>query len=231
MTVLSSVVGVPQPPSIDSRSAAAEALACFLAELTFCVASADGQVRTFKFNDVRREWPEPSKALDVPVATVLDMSTPAQDAWSLVPAPLEWSWDVFGKGTVLWKVAELVVDFQVDAWLGNEPERQAVAAMLPAAFSPSEDSFGVYVAAPDGYWKLPVRLSLLGMQRMDDAGSIYPRERRLMCKVRAEIAEVHLRCAPEFAPTVRAQVVQPYTERSTAPITDVEAVSILEPVE
>lgn len=182
-----------QAPRVDSRAAAAEALRAFLRCVVFRAWGDEAPDREFSFTSVESVWPEPSQPLAVPIAVVLDPSEGKQSAWSLTPSPLEETRDVFAPGTVLWKTAELVADLQLDVWCGNEPEREAVAARLPSLFSPGEDQFGVFVEGPPTYFSQPVRLTLMSMQRMDTEGSIYPRERRLMCSIRAEVAEVHLR--------------------------------------
>lgn len=184
---------IVQPPRIDSRSAVAEALREYLRCATFNVWGDKAPDRAFKLTRVDRQWPEPSQGLDVPLAVVLDPSSVLQDDWSLSPCPLEDTFEVFGPCTVLWKTAEVVATLQLDFWLANDPEREAVAALLPSLFAPEEDSWGVFVQAPDTYFCRPVRLSLMDFQRMDDAASIYPRERRLRCTVKAETDEVHLR--------------------------------------
>lgn len=190
-------------PLLDSRSACAEALRAYLRCLIFVVDGKDAPNTPFQLLSVNREWPEPSQPMVLAgpggtrrgICTVLDPAGGREDAWSLVPAPIEDSIDRYAPGTVLWKTAEMVVELQADLWFGNDPERQAVAAALPAAFAPGEDQWGIYAEAPSGYFGLPVRLSLTNLRRADEAGSVYPRERRLVASIKAEVSEVHLRRA------------------------------------
>lgn len=205
---------VVRAPSIDARSACAEALIGYLRCAVFHVWGGEDADRTFQIERFNREWPDPEIALQTPTVTVLDSSGSSMDASSLTPHELEETADVYGANTVLWKTAELVATFQVDFWLGNEPEREAVAAALPAWFAPGEDQYGVIVQGPPTFFDRPVRLTLLSTQRMDTEGSIYPNERRLMAMVRAEVDEVHLRCAtlasvrvavPEVGETVEVE--------------------------
>lgn len=188
---------VAQAPQIDSRSAASEALIAFLRRATFrrWGGSGSGEDVFFQLAHVYRQWPEPSALLGYPSATVLDADLIAQEAHSFVPTPLESTYGLFGAETVLWKTAEVSTSFQVDFWAEDDPTREAMAATLPLLFAPGEDQWGVVVEAPPTYWSQRVRLSLLSMQRMDSAQSVYVRERRLMVRVRAEVDEVHLRRA------------------------------------
>lgn len=201
--------GIARFPRIDARSAAAEALRGYLRAAQFTVWGDKAPDRTFTFNRVDRQWPEPSAPLDVPVAVVLDPDSVREDPFSFVPAPLEETFDVYEPNTVLWKTAEVVMTLQLDVWVGNDPEREAVLATLPALFAPSEDQFGIFVCAPDTYWSLPVRLTLLSTQRMDTPDSVYARERRVMCTIKAEIDEVHLRCAAIASVHVNVETVEP----------------------
>lgn len=196
-------------PLTDARSAAAEALRGYLRAARFTVWGDKAPNREFAFNRVDRQWPESSAPLDVPVAVVLDPDSVREDAFSFVPVPLEETFDKHEPNTVLWKTAEVVMTLQLDVWVGSDPEREAVLATLPALFAPGEDQFGIFVTAPAGYWCLPVRLTLLSTQRMDTPDSVYARERRVMCTIRAEIDEVHLRCAALISVRVNVETVEP----------------------
>lgn len=195
---------LPQPwqpfaraPSIDSRSAAAEALVEFLRCAQFCRWGGPeaGEDVPFRLSHIYRQWPEPSQPLVYPSASVIDLDDVPQQAHSLVPTPLDETYGLFGEGTVLWKTAEVATTFQVDLWAEDDPTREAMAALLPSLFAPGEDSWGIVVQGPPTYFGRAVRLSLLSSQRMDTAQAVYVRERRLMARVRAEVDEVHLRRA------------------------------------
>lgn len=195
---------LPQPyqptvrgPSIDSRSAAAEALQGFLLAANFLRwgGPGAGEDVSFKLLRVFRQWPEASQAMEYPCASITDAEDVPYQAHSIVPTPLEETYDQFGPGTVLWKLAEVATTFQVDFWCEDDPTREAIAAALPSLFSPGEDQFGVVVQGPPTYFGRRVRLSLLAAQRMDTGSTVYVRERRWMARVRAEVDEVALRRA------------------------------------
>lgn len=207
-------------PSVDSRSAMSEALAAFLTCATFTLWGKDAPDETFALRAVLRQWPEPSVPLDTPCASITDLGPAAYEAHSLVPTPLEDTIDAFGPGTVLWKTAECAVTFQLDLWAPDEPTREALAAALPALFSPGEDQYGVVVQGPETFFGRPVRLTLLDSQRMDNAFSIYPRERRLMVRVRAEVDEVHLRCARLASARVAVVEIGETADTSTPAVTE-----------
>lgn len=212
---------VPRPPHsivafplLDSRSACAEALRAYLRCIVFTIDGQEAANTTFQLLKVNREWPEPSQPLvlasptrdKLGICTVLDPETGAETSWSTTPAAVEETFEKFRPGTVLWKTAELQVDLQADFWLGSEAERQAIAAALPALFAPGEDTYGIYVESPPGYYSRPVRLTLIDSpRRIDEAGTIFPRERRLMMRIRAEVDEVHLRTATLMETRVQLQ--------------------------
>lgn len=217
---------VPRPyqpvvrgPWIDSRSAMALALVEFLRCAEFCRwgGGGEGENVDFRLARIYRQWPEPDVLLDYPSASVLDSGAVPYEAFSLVPAPLDETFNRFGEGTVLWKTAETATSFQVDFWANDEPTREAIAARLPSLFAPGEDSFGVVVEGPEAYFSRRVRLSLLSAQRMDVPASVYVRERRLMASIRAEVDEVHLRRATLAAVRVNVPCIGETTQTACAP--------------
>lgn len=201
-----------EQPLIDARSAMAEALIAYLGRAEFCRWSGgvmDPETgrpvpnTPFRLSRVYRQWPEPDREMDYPVATVLDSDVGALEAFALVPAPLEETFDPIAR-SVIWKTAEAMSLFQVDVWCNDDPTREAIAATLPGLFAPGEDQYGVFLQGPPTYFSRPVRLTLESMQRMDTEASVYVRERRLMVQVRGHVDVVHRRCGSPV--TVRATV-------------------------
>jgi hypothetical protein len=174
----------------DPRGAAADALAAYLRAAVFCIPGKD-PVR-FRLNTVSTEWPEDFQELVYPAA---GMTTPTivEDPHSLTPTLLEESKDKHGRGTVLWKTAEQRIEFQVDFWVTNSPERAAIAAALPALFAPSEDRYGIMVQGPASYYDLPIRLTLSSHERQDTAESVERRDRPLRALIVADVDVVQLR--------------------------------------
>lgn len=182
-------------PDIDARSAMSEALVEFLRCVEFRRWGDQAPDVVFRLDRIYRQWPEPDVLLTYPSASVIDMQAAEESPHNLVPTPLEDTIDLIEPCSVMWKTAELVTTFQVDFWAEDDPTREAIAATLPMVFGSSESRYGVVVYSPPTYWSRPVRLSLLSSQRMDDTGSVYVRERRLMVRMQAEVDEVHLRRA------------------------------------
>jgi hypothetical protein len=207
-------------PSVDGRSAMAEALAAFLARASFTQWGKDAPDRPFALRGVLRQWPDSKVALDTPCASILDLGAAVFETFALVPAPLEETIGLFEPETVLWKTAELASTFQVDFWAPDEPTREAIAAALPSLFAPGEDQYGLLVQGPETYFGRPVRLTLVDAQRMDNEFSIYPRERRLMVRVRAEVDEVHLRCARLASARVALAEIGESADTSTIAVTE-----------
>lgn len=203
----------PDPPkgplaTLDPRGAAALALAEYLRCAQFRRWGGNAPDTFFRLNAVQEEWPEPSVLLDYPAASIIDQGDTVMGASDFVPRALESTRDLFGKDTVLWKLHEAQMTFQVDFFTDDAPTREAIAAALPRLFSPALDTrTGVILCGPPHYYKRPIRATLLRYRRMDDAGSVYPRERRLMAIVRAEVDVVDLRCAITLQPRVAIHAI------------------------
>lgn len=201
---------VAELPTIDPRNAAALVLRDYLASLEFRRWGGDAPDTLFKLRHVHEEWPEPSVELDYPVASIVDSGNTPMDAHALVPTCLEETRDVFGEGTVLWKLAEASIMFQIDFFTDDAPTREAIAAALPSAFNPDIDErAGVILRGSCHYYDRSIRATLEGFRRMDYEGSIYPRERRLMTQVRCDLDVVSLRCYTVFSPRVNVVAVGP----------------------
>lgn len=192
---------VPEKPALsDPRNACADALSAYLWNLRFTRWGGTAENTPFNLKVVRPEWPEPEKPIEYPSASVIDAEDGEMAAHSFTPTPLEDTYGVFGDGSMLWKLAELVIPFQVDFWTDDAPTRDAIGARLPGAFAPGEDQYGIVLCGSPLYWDRPVRATFLSSQRMDNSESIYPRERRLMCRFLCEIDVVELRCSALLQP-------------------------------
>ena len=196
------LVGIPV---IDPRNAAAEILAAYLRQVIFRIDGGLAESKEFRLNDVLANWPEVEEALDYPSASI-DDGVSNYEPHNFTPTMCEETLDCFGKGTVLWKTSELVVDFQVDYWTNTEADRQAISAGLPRIFNPTEIRSGVLLSGHPQYFYRPARFTLMDVDRIDTAESTYDRERRLKTVVRSEIDTVHLREVTQLRPTVVSEV-------------------------
>lgn len=180
-------------PRTDPRNAAALTLAAYLEAQRFIVAAgSDGLEKPFELKQVLHKFPTKSD-LEYPSAAI---TAPTSTQEPHTPFPQEETWDRYSPGTVLWRTAELVAQFQVDFFCETEADREAIAAALPGIFSPREDASGVMLRGPETYFCLPVRCTLMGdPERVDDSDSAFERERRLMVRIRSELDVVHLRKA------------------------------------
>lgn len=174
----------------DAEAAAAETLAAYLRCAVFLVPGTP-DVR-FRLNQVLTEWPEDFSKLDQPAASLTRQVT-IYGAHSLTPTALEDTTDCYGAGTVLWKLAELQVDFQLDFWLTNKPERSAILAALPSLFNPTEVRAGVMLQGSPSYYDRSVRCTLKDHQRVDSSNTVFTRDRELRAGVLADIDVVELR--------------------------------------
>jgi len=198
------------PNKIGPRKAMGQALAAYLASLTFRVDGGDDpQDREFQIvpEAIKDVWPPPDKPLLYPGVSIVETGDTKRDGVNFTPFALEETRGLFdelagqcqvGDGlgaTVLWKEDDAVVDFQVDFWTDLEPDRQAIEAGLDAAFSPGGERSGILVEGPGLYYSRPVRFTLLGAKNDDTAVTAYTSEWRLRCVVRAECDIVSLRMA------------------------------------
>ncbi len=181
-----------EPPRAGARTAAANTLAAYLGRLPWEVPSSEGECVTFRLNKVLTNWPVGGVKLDYPSASI-DEGIVVYTEHSLVPTPLECTYNVFQDNTMLWKSSELGIEFQVDFFANDEPTRDAIEAGLPRAFSPTEVRAGVLLAGDACYFKRPVRATLISHQRFDGSADTYSRERRIRATIRADIDVVHLR--------------------------------------
>lgn len=182
-------------PDMDPRTVVAKAIKRLLEVSCFRIHGGGDTDQIVRLRNVNLSWPEPSVSMEYPCATVIDFGQMKFEACNTTPTPIEETFNQFGDGTVVWRTSDLVGDVQVDFWTDNEPEREAIAAQLPIIFNQPGVRYGVVMRSPIGYFNMPVRLSLVGQQRMDTESSAYIRERRLMVQIRAELPDVHLRQA------------------------------------
>lgn len=192
--------------SQDPRNAAARAIRGFLEFQTFVLAGiCKAPDVPFKLRRVNIEWPDNHEAVVYPTASIVERPG-LFEGHNFSPTPLEDTHNQFGEGTVLWKTAEVVVDFQVDFWTTDNPTREAIAALLPVIFSPFEDQSSIRVYSAPEYFSRPVRLMLKEMQRADNSEDAFSRIKRLSTVVTATIEAVHLRKVATLTPTASFEI-------------------------
>lgn len=204
--------------TIDARANASAVLAAYLKCATFRVWGDEGQDRSFQLAAVREEWPEPDVLMVYPSVSIVDLEDIPEQAHALVPTVLEATAGIYGEGTVLFKLGEAAATLQLDFWTDNLPDREAIAAALPGLFAPGEDGARVLLAGHPRYWNRPVRATLLSWRRADLEDDVYPRQRRLIVRLRVEVDVVELRCVPTLAARVELAEVGETTD-TTLPAT------------
>lgn len=189
-------------PILDPSQAMASALGAYLARLQFVRWGRGAPNTVFQLREVFDDWPEPDVELPYPCASISEMTPSTLEAHDFVPRPLEKTWNQYGENTVLWKLAEMALDFQVDFFTNDAPTRDAITARLPSAFSPGEDGTRIVLCGDCRYWDRPVRASLpRDYERIDEPDAVYARERRVRATIRCEIDVVDLRCASALHPS------------------------------
>lgn len=197
--------GFPQAriATLDPRGACSEILRAYLLCSRFQRTGGDVADTGFVLKAVEAVWPEAGKELDFPTASVIEMPPVVNDRHSFTPTCLDDTFGRFGENTVLWKTEEVLCDFQVDFWCNEDPTREAIAAQLPALFSPGENRRGVMLSGEPRYYEVPMRATLVDYpSRVDNSEDVLQRERRLMAHIRCEIDSVHLRKATLIRPRI-----------------------------
>jgi hypothetical protein len=190
----------------DPRNAAARALRAFLENLTFSLSGVGKAAdKRFSLKRVTMEWPDSHDEITYPSASIVELPGEYQ-GHNLSPSPLEDTWNVFERDTVLWKTAELVVDFQVDFWTMDNPTREAIAATLPVVFAPHEGQASIAVYSAPEYFSRPVRLMLTKQERSDDSEMSLTRTKRLKVTIAATIEAVHLRRVAPIQPSTSFEI-------------------------
>ncbi len=205
--------------TIGPRDAIAETLAEYLRCAVFRVWGKDAPDRTFALQAIHMKWPDAGKALEYPAASIVEQTDTFHEAL-FVPFPLEDTLGVYDcmvvatpdpqlPRTVLWKTAEASVEFQLDFWCSNDPDRQAIEAQLGYLFNPGQERTGVLLGGHPRYYAREVRATLLSHRQIDIEDSVYPNERRLQCAVRCEVDVVDLRLAVLLSPEATVEVTDP----------------------
>lgn len=189
------------------EDAALEALACYLEKMVFFVPSSSGTPISFKLVSVQREWSNEDEEKDEPSASI-SIITNERQHHNFVPTFRDNSFDKYGAGTVLVKTNEREIMFQIDFWVTNKPERQAISAAIDEYFTPEEGRYGVMIQGPSSYWDEPIRFVLdsnRGTERLDSSEGALTRDRRLLVRVIANIDDLQLRKVSELSPIIKMQ--------------------------
>jgi hypothetical protein len=189
---------------MDARTATARALAAYLTRAQFVVPNLKEPDKDVGFRLLRAYdyFPNVERNLEYPSVSIVEAVT-TPDPNDLAPTPLEETFGVFGPDTVLWKTGELTIEFQVDFWFNEEPQRQAVLAQLPWLFAPHEDASDIQLECSHEYFKRTARFSLGDMARPDTSDAAMQLSRRARVTILADIELVHLRRAARIRPVLR----------------------------
>jgi len=188
---------VQYPPAalstMDPRTAMAWALGQVLGGAVFVRPGAEGGPPVpFALDCVFDQWPTSQQIRELPCASIVDEQETEMEAHNLVPTILEETRDQFCEGSVLWQDNRAATTLQVDIWAQYNETVSGVISRLPAIFNPSEVRAGILVEVPEYYCR-KVRLTLLNYRPINTAASVFENERRILCRVRAEVDSVHLR--------------------------------------
>lgn len=205
--VLGNVATRPARALIDADKAVRMAIAAYLAPQVFRIAAGpDGYVREFSLREIATSWPLPQQDLPYPCASISGPGLFGQSDFT--PEGLEETQNVYGEGTSVWKLDEIESTYQIDFFLTNEPEREAIAAALPGLFMANDGLGRVWIETPESYLSWPMAAMFLGLTRGQDPNQVYSGEYRLSAQVQCSIDVIELRCTSLLVPTSIVQVVQ-----------------------
>lgn len=194
-------------PLIDPDKAVRMALAAYLSQQTFKIAPGpDGLIREFVLREVSTSWPEAQKNLPYPCGAISGPGILGQS--DFIAEGLEETRDVYGVGTFVWKLDEIESEYQIDFFTTSEPEREALAAKVPALFMPNDGLGRVWLEAPSEYLSWPMAAMYTGMSRGQEPNQVYSNEYRLSVRVQCSIDVIELRCTPLLDPMPIVEVVQ-----------------------
>jgi hypothetical protein len=194
----------PIPGRIGPSKAMFEALSAYLKSITFRVyGGKDPRDYEFKLENVLDHFPRNNEKLKYPCASIIEIDPVTEEEY-LSFVPIEETLGTFDAmigcdgyppKTCLWTSGDVSTSFQVDFWLNNDPDRQAVEGKLNAIFHPTEVDNSVIVEGPELYFSEECEFSLIS-HRNDDSGiSSQRNEYRLRCVISASCANLSLRRA------------------------------------
>ncbi len=199
--------------SLDHRNAASIAIAAYLSKAVFVIAgeAPEGSEelsiapdKGFQLKKITHVWPSGKEEIEYPSASIIEAAKPKYTE-DFVPQALDETWNAHGQDTVLWKIKEAELQFQIDFWTNTDPVREAMAAHLEHLFNPEEVRRGVILEGPKEYFCCPIRVTLEDTLRIDNSESTLTRERRLKTTMVADIPVLQLRRAvaldPQLTPT------------------------------
>jgi hypothetical protein len=170
--------------------------------------------------EIYSDWPTMDDEFVSPSAVILPQDELLYGPSHLTPRLLEDSWEPRGQnGFGLYELSEGTREFQLQVRSGVQAERNALKAGIEGAFvassviavpppnptpptvqAPSRfegQRYGIIVRVPE-YWNLPVRLTLKGSHKLDDADLAAKNQWAAEFRIEAQAPHVVLRPVPAF---------------------------------
>lgn len=113
----------------------------------------DLQSRSWPLKRIFFDWPRPEDEIDPPSAAVMADGRRVYDQENLAINLLEETWNVYGPGTVLRKLASVTAPVMIVAWHANKEERRGFQAAVERTFlaEPGRDEPGRRIVVREHY--------------------------------------------------------------------------------
>lgn len=190
-------------PAVDARTVALARFKVFCSLLDFArVGDSGGPSKSFRVpkENVLDEWPDEPKDLRLPAIAFTSARGTNQAIALGGPEPIEETMDVYGKGTVLYRLGEYVETLTVEVWGSHKAERRALMAGLEAALRADEDTLSTRLSLPD-YFDRVAEFTQVDSQYVDEPDIVRGR-RRGQLFVELRVPEVRLGTYVKMTPQV-----------------------------
>jgi hypothetical protein len=169
----------PPFPSLDIRTIALRRFAEFLSAIRFQrVGDTPGSKIEFQvpIENIFIEQPDDVKELKFPAISFLPGRGTSEALGLGPPIPLDETWNVYGKNTVLLLQGEYMESFTIEVWGSKKAERRALIAGISSALRLSELTYPIRLELPNYYGRV-AEFILEGNEHIDDSDIVRGRRR------------------------------------------------------
>jgi hypothetical protein len=183
----------PRLPAKDAREHALEALADFLALVTFQRTNGEGMVtQGFRVPRKRIFTHQPDDPQEAALPSIAFVPAEGiEEYYGLGPAePIDGTEDVYGQGTMLYRACDWVETFTIEAYCAKHSVRVALKSGIQSVFRMLEESSTLRLKLPR-YYDQVATFDLEGGNQSDDLEGVRNR-RRGQLAVQLQVREVFL---------------------------------------
>jgi len=156
-----------------------------------------------KRQDIHLYEPDNIRDLPMPALGIIAAAAPNEPYGLGPPEILDETYNVYGEGTALVRIADYVEQITIEAWAQKHAQRRAIVAGLRQVLRMGEQSMALWLSLPN-YFDQVAQFTLIDTQPIDDGA---PQERRrAMIVVEMRVPEVVLVDAVELQVSAQADV-------------------------